>query len=65
MQLVDPADAELLPAAHGLHMVDDDDDDDDDEDERSTKDPAGQVEAAVQFVAQIHRWPFVPHGLPL
>ena len=48
MQLVDPGDAELLPAGHGRQMVGDD------EDELSTKDPAGQVEASAQFAKQMH-----------
>ena len=49
VQLVDPADAEIVPAGHGWHTADDD------SDELLTKDPAGQVEASVQFVAQMHR----------
>ena len=59
VQLVDPGDAELLPAGHGRQTVGDD------EDELSTKDPAGQVEASAQFVKQMHGYPPVPHGLPL
>ena len=45
---VDPEDDELLPAGHGRQTASDD------EDELSTKDPAGQVEASAQFVAQMH-----------
>ena len=59
VQLVDPGDAELLPAGHGRQTVGDD------EDELSMKDPAGQVEASAQFVKQMHGYPPVPHGLPL
>ena len=45
---------------------DDDDDDDDDDDELSKmKDPAGQVEASAQVVAQMQGFPSVPHGTPL
>ena len=59
VQLVDPGDAELLPAGHGRQTVGDD------EDELSTKDPAGQAEASAQLVKQMHGYPSVPHGLPL
>ena len=49
VQLVDPGDAELLPAGHGRQTFGDD------EDELSTtKDPAGQVEASAQSVKQMH-----------
>ena len=49
--------SENLPAWHSLHTAGDV--------ELSTKDPAGQFDAAVQFAKQRHGYPLAPHEMPL